>query len=232
MNGYVLIDKPKGWTSFDVVNKVRHLIQNSGFNRTNKKRFPVGHTGTLDPLATGLLVILMGDYTKRAPGLTKLDKTYQVTMHLGRTSSTGDAEGVLSAGSTHQPAKEEMLAVTKQFVGEIEQVPPVFSAIKIDGKRAYQLAREGKDVTMEPRKVKIYEITEVEYTYPSVRFIARVSSGTYIRSLVQDIGEVLKTGAYMTDLRRTAVGDFDITKAISVESLSAEQLYNHAQTLD
>lgn len=232
MYGYLLINKPKEWTSFDVVNKIRHIVQNSGLSSSNKKRFPVGHTGTLDPLATGLLVILLGDYTKRATELTKLDKTYEVTMKLGETSTTGDEEGEKTVVSSAQPTLEYIKAALKSFEGEIEQIPPVHSAIKVNGQRAYKLARAGKEVKMEPRSVNIYQITGVEYTYPEVKFTAKVSSGTYIRSLVEDVGKKLETGAYMSDLRRTKVGNFDIKDAISMETIDAENIYRGLLTID
>lgn len=231
MNGYLLIDKPKEWTSFDVVNKIRHIIQDSRLNTSNKKRFPVGHTGTLDPLATGLLVILLGNYTKRAMELTKLDKTYEVTMKLGETSTTGDEEGEKKTVSSVQPTLEEIQTALKSFEGEIEQTPPAFSAIKVNGKKAYELARKGKEVKLEPRLVKIYSRELTDYNYPFVRFTAKVSSGTYIRSLVQDLGEKLSTGAYMSDLHRTKVGNFDLKNAISMENIDAKQIYQSLKTL-
>jgi tRNA pseudouridine55 synthase len=232
MDGYLLINKPKEWTSFDVVNKIRHIVQNSGLNDSNKKRFPVGHTGTLDPLATGLLVILLGDYTKRATELTKLDKTYEVTMRLGQTSFTGDEEGEKTQVSDKEPTKDEVESAIKSFEGEIKQIPPAFSAIKVNGKKAYELARKGKEVKLEPRSVNIYQITDVEYTYPEIKFTAKVSSGTYIRSLVEDIGKKLETGAYMSDLKRTKVGEFDIKDATPMENINAEEIYKNLQTLD
>src|SRR5215475_5248839 len=137
MHGVLLVDKPGGWTSFDVVHKVRRLAESSGLNTTGKKRFPVGHTGTLDPLATGLLVLLLGSYTKRAPELTKLDKTYEVTMRLGVTSSTGDDEGEKAVVSSKKPAQSDIEQALEQFVGEIMQTPPAYSAVKINGQRAY-----------------------------------------------------------------------------------------------
>lgn len=231
MNGYLLVDKPKGWTSFDVVNKVRHIVQNSGLSTSNKKRFPVGHTGTLDPLATGLLVLLLGDYTKRTPGFTKLDKTYEVTMKFGQISTTGDGEGEKTDISDHQPTKIEALDTIKQFEGEIHQIPPAFSAVKVKGRRAYKLARAGKEVEIEPRQVTIYKISNITYEYPKVAFTAHVSSGTYIRTLVGDIGHKLGTGAYMTDLVRTRIGDFRIEEAITVGSLTVEQIYDNLQVL-
>lgn len=226
MDGYLLINKPKGWTSFDAVNKVRYIVQNSGLSTSNKKRFPVGHTGTLDPLATGLLVLLLGEYTKRAPGLTKLDKTYEVTMKLGQTSTTGDEEGEKSQTSDYTPIEKEVIEAIKEFEGEIEQTPPAYSAVKINGQRAYKLARAGKEVKIEPRPVKIYSTEDISYIYPEVMFTARVSSGTYVRTLVEDIGKKLGTGAYMSDLRRIKVGNFDIKNTISMENIDAELIYD------
>ena len=224
MNGLLLVDKPKGWTSFDVVNRVRRLAQHSELNTSNKKRFPTGHTGTLDPMATGLLVLLLGTYTKKAPGLTKLDKTYEVSMRLGQVSTTGDEEGEKTVVSDRQPSQEEIEKVLQQFVGDSMQVPPIYSAIKINGQRAYKLARSGKAPELEARPVHIEVITLNTYSYPDVQFTAHVSSGTYIRSLVEDAGKALETGAYMSDLRRTKVGEYDIQDAVSVEGLSDEKI--------
>lgn len=224
MNGILLVDKPAGWTSFDVVNKVRRIVSVSPLNTSNKKRFPVGHTGTLDPLATGLLVLMLGTYTKKVPEFTKLDKTYEVTMCLGQTSTTGDEEGNKTIVSDERPSEEEVRAALQAFVGDIMQTPPVFSAIKINGQRAYDLARKGKAPEMKPRPAKIYLIEFNGYSYPDVTFSAKVSSGTYIRSLVEDIGERLGTGAYMLALRRTEVGSFQIQDSIKVDSLDAEKL--------
>lgn len=232
MHGILLIDKPKGWTSFDAVNKVRRFIETSGLNETGRKRFPVGHTGTLDPLATGLLVLLLGSYTKRAPALTKLDKTYEVTMRLGETSTTGDAEGERTFVSDAVPLREAIQETLERFIGDIMQTPPVYSAIKINGQRAYKLAREGRPPEMQPRPATIRRITLTGYEYPAVTFTAEVSSGTYIRSLVEDAGELLGTGAYMSDLRRTRVGRFDIADAIVPEDLSGQLLRDHVMRLD
>lgn len=215
MDGLLLIDKPSGWTSFDIVAKVRGAVK----QQTGEKKPKVGHTGTLDPLATGLLVLVLGSFCKRAGEFSKLDKIYKVTMKLGQTSSTGDEEGEKSPGSNYQPSTQELNAALEAFTGDIMQTPPAHSAIKINGQRAYKLARQGKEVNLEPRAVKIYSITDVSYSYPEVTFTAHVSTGTYIRSLVQDIGEQLHTGAYMSGLRRTMVGDFKITDAQHVESL-------------
>lgn len=220
IDGIVLIDKPKGWTSFDVVAKIRGMLKPA----TGLKRPKVGHTGTLDPLATGLMVVVSGKHTKRAEEFSKLDKVYETTMILGQTSTTGDNEGEKTHVSSDVPTEVAVQAALEAFKGEISQVPPVFSAIKVNGQRAYDLARKGKEVVLEPRQVTIYEISDVMYAYPEVKFTVKVSSGTYIRSLVQDIGTRLGTGAYMSDLRRTKVGDFDIKDSIQIPEFTPEHL--------
>ncbi|HEX8762516.1 MAG TPA: tRNA pseudouridine(55) synthase TruB [Candidatus Saccharimonadales bacterium] len=231
MNGILLVDKPTGWTSFDAVNKVRRIIQNSPLNETGKKRFPVGHTGTLDPMATGLLVLLLGKYTKRATELTKLDKIYDVTMTLGQTSSTGDEEGEKRQVSDRHPTNEEVQSVLTGFVGDGMQTPPLYSAIKINGQRAYKLARAGKTVELAARPVHIESLQVTSYDYPLVAFTVHVSSGTYIRSLVEDAGKKLQTGAYMSGLRRTRVGDFDIKDAIDPNDITPQVIQAHAKLL-
>jgi tRNA pseudouridine55 synthase len=221
MNGLLLVDKPRGWTSFDVVNKIRRMVETARTDPRGRKRFPVGHTGTLDPEATGLLVLLLGTYTKQALGLTKLDKTYEVTMRLGMTSTTGDEEGEKSVQSNEEPTEMALAAALKQFTGPQMQTPPAFSAIKVNGKRAYELARKGQAPKLEARPVEIYDISLEDYAYPLVRFTARVSSGTYVRSLVEDLGKELGVGAYMSALRRTRVGVFELEDAVQVEGLDA-----------
>lgn len=224
MDGILLVDKPAGWTSFDVVGKTRRTVSVSPLNTSAKKRFPVGHTGTLDPLATGLLVLLLGSYTKKAPALTKLDKTYEVVMRLGQTSTTGDEEGEKTTVSDRQPTLEELHIACARFEGDIMQTPPVFSAIKIDGQRAYKLARAGKVPVMKPRPTHIDRIILTKYAYPDVHLTVHVASGTYIRSLVEDIGKALGTGAYMAGLRRTRVGPFLLDNAVSMDGLTAEKI--------
>ena len=231
MQGVLLIDKPSGWTSFDAVNKVRRMVEQSGLNDTGRKRFPVGHTGTLDPLATGLLVLLLGPYTRRAMELTKLDKTYEVVMRLGRTSSTGDEEGEKTDVSAFEPSETEIRAILQQFVGDSMQVPPAFSAVKVNGQRAYKLARSGQAPELAARPVRIARMEFDSYEYPFVRFTADVSSGTYIRSLVEDIGRELKVGAYMSGLRRTRVGPFSIEGALQPDDLTPETLQEKTFTL-
>jgi tRNA pseudouridine55 synthase len=223
MQGLLLIDKPSGWTSFDVVNKVRRMV--AVIEGKKPKNCKVGHTGTLDPLATGLLVLLVGkDYTRRAQELTKLDKTYEVVMKLGETSTTGDEEGTKTAVSDIIPTEESILEALTAFTGHIRQVPPAFSAIKVDGKRAYDLARAGKTVELEARPVTIYSLRLTHYDYPFAEFTADVSSGTYIRSLVEDLGTHLGVGAYMSALRRTRVGEFCLDDAVPMTTLTPESL--------
>ena len=214
IDGILLVDKPAGWSSFDVVAKVRGTLK-----RETGHKIKVGHTGTLDPLATGLMIIVVGSYCKRAVEFTKLDKTYEVTMKLGQTSTTGDEEGEKTVVSDYQPAPEQVLEALDSFIGDSMQVPPAFSAVKVDGKRAYKLAREGKVVELEARPVRINNIHQDDYSYPLVQFSADVSSGTYIRSLVQDIGEKLQTGAYMANLRRNRVADFVVEDAIDLSEI-------------
>lgn len=215
MDGVLLVDKPVGWTSHDVVAKVRNMLK-----KETGQKVKVGHSGTLDPFATGLLVLLVGGYTKKAAEFSKLDKTYEAEIILGSTSSTGDPEGeIKKTYNGERIAYNEIEKVLEGFVGEIEQIPHRFSAIKIDGQRAYKLARAGKEVNLEPRKITVYSIQLKDYSYPKLKIVAEVSSGTYIRSLSEDIGQKLDTGAYLSSLRRTKVGKFDLGNSLKVESL-------------
>jgi tRNA pseudouridine55 synthase len=218
-SGILLIDKPAGMSSFGVVARVRRqLSQQAG------KKIKVGHTGTLDPFATGLMIIVVGEYCKRAGEFSKLDKTYEATLRLGQTSSTGDPEGEITEVSDRQPTREEIEKVLGQFRGQIQQTPPAFSAIKINGQRAYKLARAGKTVDMPVRTVTIHQLELIGYDYPEVKIVCHVSSGTYIRTLAEDIGRVLKTGAYTTSLRRTKVGGFELSEAAPPDDHDAYQL--------
>ena len=215
-DGIVLIDKPAGWTSFDVVAKIRGHIRR-GYTKQGikptKRQLKVGHAGTLDPFATGLLVILLGDATKKATEFLKLDKVYEAEIILGKESTTGDPEGELTAVSDTKPTTEEVQAVLAAFTGEIRQRPPIFSAIKINGRRAYKLARDGKEVEIPERTVTIHSLELLDYTYPSLKIRTHVGSGTYIRSLAVDIGRALGTGAYCKTLRRTRIADWSIDDA-------------------
>lgn len=227
MQGLLLIDKPSGISSFGVVALVRKAItQETG------KKIKVGHTGTLDPLATGLLVLAIGKYTKLAPQIIKHDKTYDVTMRLGQKTSTADSEGKITDVSKSKPPQKAIEAVLNDLQGEILQTPPAFSAIKVGGQRAYKLAREGKKVELKPRKVRIITNQLIVYKYPLVNFKTEVSSGTYIRSLVEDIGEYLGVGAYMSQLRRIKVGQFDIGQTIQTDRISYSMIDKHLITLE
>lgn len=235
----LLVDKPAGMTSFGVVARVRRVLSEQagtvpvkgkdGVWREKRRKVKVGHSGTLDPFATGLLVLLIGKGTKRAGEFLKLDKEYVATLELGKVSTTGDIEGeitpfVASAGS--RLAQPVLLAQVEEavesFVGEIDQRVPEFSAVKINGQRAYKLAREGKTVEMPVRKVRIYALEILEYDYPRLVLRCKVSSGTYIRALAEDLGEKLRTGAYLTALRRTEVGEYRIEQAQSLAELGIE----------
>jgi tRNA pseudouridine55 synthase len=228
MQGLLLVDKPAGWTSFDVVNYVRRIVATAEGKKP--KSIKVGHTGTLDPFATGLLVLLIGkDYTRRAGEFSKLNKTYAVTVRLGYTSSTGDPEGEIAAVSDTVPDWEALQGAVEQFRGLITQVPPAYSAIKVGGQRAYKLARAGKEVILEPRPATIHRLEIVDYTYPETHLIASASSGTYIRTLVEDLGRALGTGAYTTQLRRTTVGPFMVKEACQTTDLTPEIIDKHSQ---
>jgi len=206
--GLYLINKPRGRSSFSIVAQVRRL---SGIKK-------VGHAGTLDPEAEGLLVILLGkEFTKQAEKYSKLDKTYEFEIKLGEVSTTDDEEGDKTEVSDLKPTKAEIIKALSNYEGEIKQTPPVYSAIKIDGQRAYKRARNGEEVEMPTRKVNIKSIELLDYKYPFASIKADVSSGTYIRSLARSIGEDLKTGAYCTKIVRTKVGEFSLDDALAVD---------------
>lgn len=203
-------------TSFGVVARVRRVLsQKAG------KKVKVGHCGTLDPFATGLLIIVTGKECRNAGQYSKLDKVYEATLELGKTSTTGDPEGELTALSATVPTRDALLEALTRFTGEIEQTPPIFSAIKVDGVRAYKHARAGREVVMQPRLVTIFSLELIDYAYPFVRIRTHVSSGTYIRSLSEDIGKALGTGAYLTQLRRTKIAANTIEKAVPLEKYMA-----------
>ncbi|MBP9667613.1 tRNA pseudouridine(55) synthase TruB [Candidatus Saccharibacteria bacterium] len=219
MNDILLVDKPVGWTSFDVVAKIRGQIKHAYLakgEKPTKRQLKVGHAGTLDPFATGLLIILLGDATKRADEFLKLDKVYEATITLGSTSTTGDPEGEITEVSKTIPTRDDIEKALAQFRGEITQRPPIFSAIKINGQRAYKLARDGKAVEVPERTVLIHSLELVEYSYPELKIRTHVGSGTYIRSLAVDIGEALKTGAYCSQLRRIRIAEWDVASAVKV----------------
>lgn len=207
-DGIILIDKPAEMTSFGVVARVRRVLTNQA-----QKKVKVGHTGTLDPFATGLMILVIGKECKNAGHYTKLDKVYEATIQLGHTSTTGDPEGELTAVSDTVPSLEHVQEALTAFTGEITQRPPIFSAIKINGQRAYKLARNGEEVEIPLRTITIHSLELIDYTYPELKIRTHVSSGTYIRTLASDIGEMLGTGAYTTQLRRIRIADYDIADA-------------------
>ena len=217
----LLVDKPEGISSFGVVARVRRRLSEEvgtvsvkgkdGVVREKRKKVKVGHTGTLDPFATGLLVLLIGKGTKRANEFLKLDKEYIATVRLGATSTTGDPEGeVTVVRDVRVPSRADVERAVEKFVGETEQRVPSYSAVKINGERAYKLARAGKEVEMPVRKVRIDEIEILDYKWPDLTIRCQVSSGTYIRALGEDIGKELGVGGYLTALRRTQVGEWRI----------------------
>lgn len=203
----LLIDKPLQWTSFDAVRKIRYLI----------KIKKVGHAGTLDPLATGLLIICTGKFTKKINEYMAQEKEYTGSFTLGATTPTYDLESKPENFKPYEHlSKEEIISTTQKFMGEIDQVPPIHSAIKKDGKRVYELARKGVDVKLEPRKITIKEFEVDSSELPTVKFRVVCSTGTYIRSLANDFGEALGCGAYLSSLCRTRIGEFLLMDAMSV----------------
>lgn len=223
MNGIILINKEKGCTSHDVVYKVKKL--------TNSK---VGHTGTLDPNATGVLPLLIGEATKISKYLINHDKEYEVVLELGKKTSTADVEGeVIKEKEVPAEIFEEqhVKEILKTFIGKQEQVPPIYSAIKVNGKKLYEYARKGQEVKLEPRKIEIYniELLNINKDEKQISFRVKCSKGTYIRSLCEDIAEKLGTVGFMKELKRTVVGNFKIENAITVEELK-EKIENEDYT--
>ncbi len=217
----IAINKPKGPSSFGVVAQVRKI--------TGIKK--VGHAGTLDPLASGVLVVAVGrEDTKRIDEIVAKEKEYVADLKLGEESSTDDEEGEKSAVSDLRPGREDIEASLKKFVGEIMQIPPKFSAMKVGGERAYKLAREGKEVEMTARQVLIKEIELLKYDYPQLKIRVVTGPGVYIRSLARDIGRDLGCGAYMSDLIRTRVGEFRIKDSKTIEEFTNE--YGDKKTSD
>jgi tRNA pseudouridine55 synthase len=216
----LLLDKPLGWTSFDLVNKVRFAIEKH--YKLKRMAIKVGHAGTLDPLATGLMLICTGKLTKQIDSFQGMPKTYTGTFTLGGTTVSFDLEKEVDQHFPTEHITEEMIReVAKNFIGTHDQEPPVFSAKKIDGSRAYDLARAGKDVKMKTASIEItaFEITRI--ALPEVDFRVECSKGTYIRSLARDFGQALQSGAYLSSLRRTAIGEYTVDNAQSIEELTA-----------
>ena len=211
MDGVLVVNKPQGWTSHDVVDFIR-------------KRFglkKVGHAGTLDPMATGVLVILIGKHTKSSNFFLSADKEYDATLMLGATSDTGDAWGrIEKLGNPGAPGKKEIEETFNKFLGAIEQVPPAYSAVKFKGKKLYEFARKGIEIKLPPRKVVIKELKIYKIDGQEVSFSVTCSKGTYIRQLCMDIGKELGCGAYLSRLRRTRSGEFTVKEATTLEELN------------
>lgn len=220
----ILLDKPLDWTSFQAVNKLKYKLK-SEFKLP--KKFKIGHAGTLDPRATGLLIVCTGKFTKKIPEIQDAPKEYLTEIKIGVQTESYDTEKpeILYRDFSH--ISEDFIKETlEKFLGEIEQKPPVFSAIKIDGNRAYDLARAGKEVEMKSRKTTIHYLNNIEIELPFLRFTVGCSKGTYIRSLAHDIGQELGVGAYLTNLRRTKIGDY------SIENASTQYLENNFRFSD
>jgi len=208
----LLIDKPYEWSSFQAVNAIKWGIR----RKFDLKKIKVGHAGTLDPLATGLLLICTGAFTKKINTLQGMPKEYTGTLHLGATTPSYDLETEVNHSfPTSHISEASIHEVCSSFIGEIQQVPPVFSALKKEGRRLYDYARKGENVHIEPRKVTIHEFEITAINFPKVSFRVVCSKGTYIRTLANDFGEKLRSGAYLSELRRTKIGDYNVNKAVT-----------------
>jgi tRNA pseudouridine55 synthase len=241
MNRVLLIDKPADWTSFDVVAKIRSQLtkqitddpavcdcgackqelerREQGVEPRRPHRLKVGHAGTLDPFATGLLIVLVGKATKRQDEFMGLTKTYEATIKLGATTETLDPESDEQFVSDRQPTTAEIEQSLDNFKGEIEQIPPKFSALKVNGRRAYDLARKGKAVTLKPRTITVHSLELLDYKYPELKIRTEVSKGTYIRTLAEDIGDELDVGGYCLQLRRTTIGEILVDDADLIDNI-------------
>ncbi len=217
----LLIDKPLDWTSFDVVKSLRIFLKKT----YNLKKIKVGHAGTLDPLATGLLILCTGKMTKQIDKFQGMDKVYVGQMTLGVTTPSFDKETKPDQFfPIDQLYHDDLMQASLKFKGEIEQVPPVYSAIKIEGKRAYKSARKDQDVKMKSRKVTVHHFDLLNFTPPHLDFSVKCSKGTYIRSLVNDFGKSLNNGAYLSDLRRTKIGEYSVNDAITIDDFKQKVL--------
>jgi tRNA pseudouridine55 synthase len=211
IDGVLLFDKPPGLSSNQALQRVRRLY-------AARK---AGHCGSLDPLATGILPVCLGQATRFSAYLLGAAKTYRATCRLGQTTTTGDSEGEIVEQKPVDTNRQEVQAVLRRFVGSIEQVPPMYSAIRHQGRRLYELAREGREVERKPRRVEIFTLDLLDFDPPSLDFEVRCSSGTYVRTLAEDIGAVLGCGAHLTALRRTEVDDLRVEDAVSIDALEA-----------
>lgn len=211
----ILIDKPLEWTSFDVVKKLKYKL----------KLKKVGHAGTLDPLATGLLILCTNKKTKQISGIQDQPKEYTGTMVLGKTTASYDLESAIEEGGDISGLTDSFLkTLIAQFKGEIEQTPPIFSAVKVNGQRAYKKARAGEKVELKSRIISIYSFELTSVSLPKVKFKVNCSKGTYIRSLVNDFGKAAGVGAYLSELRRTKIGDYSVDDAFTIDTVNIESL--------
>lgn len=209
----LLFDKELEWTSFDVVNKVRYIL----CRKMGIKKMKVGHAGTLDPLATGLVILCTGKATKQIEALQLGEKEYLATLKLGATTPSFDLESEEDSTSDYSHVTKELLTeALQQFIGEIDQVPPVFSAVKVKGRRAFDYARKGEDVKLSAKRIVIKDIKIETFNLPEVKLRITCGKGTYIRALARDIGEALKCGAYLTGLERTRIGNYNLKDAFKV----------------
>lgn len=212
-------DKPLHWTSFDLVNKARTMVKHT----LDIKKLKIGHAGTLDPLATGVLIVCTGKATKRIEELQYHTKEYIATIQLGATTPSFDLETEVDATYPTEHISREMVEETLQkFLGEIKQIPPSYSAVKVNGKRAYEYARKGAEVEIKPKTLVIDEIELLEYDMPTIKIRVVCSKGTYIRALARDIGQALNSGAHLTGLQRTRIGDIRVEDCISIETFRAQ----------
>ena len=222
----ILFNKPLYWTSFDLVKKVKNLIRNA----YGLKKIKVGHAGTLDPLADGLLIICSGKKTKEINLIQNLVKEYIATIKLGETTPSFDLETEIDANYPYDHISEEMVVdLLANNTGEQEQVPPLFSAKNIDGKRAYEYARKGIEKVLDPRLITIYELELIDYNLPYIKVRMRCSKGTYVRSFARDLGEWLNSGAHLTALTRTYIGDYSLEDAFNIEDFE-KRLNNMKQS--
>lgn len=222
--GVILLNKPYEWTSFQAVNKVKYLLK----HYYDLKKVKIGHAGTLDPLATGLLILCIGKYTKKIEEYQAQEKEYTGTFYLGATTPCFDKEKEIdNYYPTEHITEEDIYKAAEHFLGEQEQIPPVFSALKVNGVRAYAFARENKDVELKSRKITIKEFEITRIAMPEVDFRIVCSKGTYIRSIARDFGSYLNSGAYLTALCRTRIGDYKLSDAQTIEEITSE--YNKGE---
>jgi len=220
--GIIAVDKPKDWTSFDVVNKIKHMV----------KPHKVGHLGTLDPMATGVLLVTIGKATKLFDTMQQKQKTYLATFEFGYETDTLDATGNIEKTSNNLPTIQEIQNVLPEFIGKLNQIPPLFSAKSINGVRAYDLARRGETFELKPKQVEVFDINLVSFENNKLKLEIVCGSGTYIRAIGRDIAYKLNTFATMTELVRTKVGKFSVEKCVAIDSLNNENIYNNLTKLE